>query len=342
MLFRSFEVAGLGNALVDALVRIPNDAVLEELSLTRGLMHPVDHARWEVAKAAVEDLGIEVHTGGSCANTIATLGLMGLETTFCGQVGDDDLGRLYAKRMHEACGHECLHVSKDQPTGKVLALISTSDAERTMVTDLGASVQLPHIGSFAELIPEARILHVTGYLFLGGPMADAAWEALRVAKEAGVPISLDVADPFVVGAVKGSMWKAVKEYADVVFLNAEEASALTGLDAHQALDEVAKHAKTVIVKLGSKGSLVCHDGIVERIEVHKTQAVDTTGAGDAYAAGYLYGFSKNWSPKACGELGSRTASLAVSQVGAVVRDREALAGAVSAISERFQAVVPGK
>ncbi len=329
-----FEVAGLGNALVDALVRIPNDAVLEELSLTRGLMHPVDDARWQLAKATVEDLGVELHTGGSCANTIATLGLMGLQTTFCGQVGDDDLGRLYAKRMYEACGHECLHTSVDQPTGKVLALISSVDAERTMLTDLGASVQLPHIGRFAELIPQARILHVTGYLFLGGPMADAAWEALKVAKDAGIPISMDVADPFVVGAVKDSMWKAVKEYADVVFLNAEEAKALTGLDAQEALVEIAKYAKTVIVKLGSKGSLVSHDGVVERIDVFKTQAVDTTGAGDAYAAGYLYGYSKNWSPKSCGELGSRAASLAVSQVGAVVRDREALSAAVSASTQQ--------
>lgn len=332
-----FEVAGLGNALVDALVRIPNDAVLEQLSLTRGLMHPVDHGRWEEAKAAVETLGVEVHTGGSCANTIATLGLMGLETTFCGQVGDDALGRLYAKRMHEACGHECLHVSKDQPTGKVLALISEADAERTMVTDLGASVQLPHIGRFAELIPDSRVLHVTGYLFLGGPMAEAAWQALDVAKAAGIPISLDVADPFVVGAVKDAMWKAVREYADVVFLNAEEASALTDLDAHQALEEVAKHAKTVIVKLGSEGSLVCHDGVVDRIAVHKTTAVDTTGAGDAYAAGFLYGLCKGWDAKSSGELGSRVAALAVSQVGAVVRDRERLAGAVAEVqSENLQ------
>ena len=82
-----FEVAGLGNALVDALVRIPNDAVLEELSLTRGLMHPVDDARWQLAKATVEDLGVELHTGGSCANTIATLGLMGLQTTFAARWG---------------------------------------------------------------------------------------------------------------------------------------------------------------------------------------------------------------------------------------------------------------
>ncbi|MED5369961.1 MAG: adenosine kinase [Myxococcota bacterium] len=327
-----FDVAGLGNALVDALVQIPDDSVLEKLGLTRGLMHPVDHERWEELMAAVKDYGVEVHTGGSCANTIAALGLMGLDTTFCGQVGDDHLGRLYAKRMHEACGHECLHTSHEQPTGKVLALISQQDAERTMCTDLGASVQLPHIGTFAELIKDAKVLHVTGYLFLGGPMAEAAWEALEVAKAAGIPISLDVADPFVVGTVKDAMWRAVKDYADVVFLNAEEASALTGLEPHQAIEEVSKHARTVIVKLGSQGSLVCHDGVVERVEVHKTVAQDTTGAGDSYAAGFLYGFTRGWAPKQSGELGSRIAALTVAQVGAVVRDREALAGQIAAVS----------
>jgi sugar/nucleoside kinase (ribokinase family) len=328
----SYDVAGLGNALVDALVRIPDDGLLSRMQLERGLMHPVDHEAWEQHFEVVRELGVEVHSGGSCANTIATLGLMGLDTRFCGQVGDDDFGRLYAERLTDACGGHALHVASGRNTGKCLSLISVSDGERTMCTNLGAAVELPHIGEFAALIHKSRVLHVTGYLFLGGPMAEAAWQALDVAKANGTPISLDVADPFVVGAVTEAMWRAVKDYADIVFLNEEEAMKLTGLPAQEALDEVSKHARTVIVKLGSKGSLLCHDGVCERVGVHPTECLDTTGAGDAYAAGYLYGWVRGWEPRRSGELGSRVASLAVSQIGAVVRDQGALQAAIDAVS----------
>ena len=128
------------------------------------------------------------------------------------------------------------------------------------------------------------------------------------------------------------MWRAVRDYADIVFLNEEEASALTGLPPKEALAAVAAHARTVIVKLGAKGSLICHDGVCDEIGVHPTECLDTTGAGDAYAAGYLYGWVRGWKPRSCGELGARVASLAVGQIGAVVRDQAALQAAISAVA----------
>ena len=323
------DVAGLGNALVDALVVYPEDALLGQLALNRGTMHPVDHDTWEAKYAAVKDLGVEIQSGGSCANSIAVLGLLGADATFCGQVGDDEFGRLYAQRMVEACGRHSLHIADEGNTGKCLSLISAKDAERTLVTDLGAAVELPHVGEFAATIEKARLLHVTGYLFLGGPMKDAAMSALAAAKDAGVPISLDVADPFVIGVVKDTMWEVVREFCDMVFLNEEEAFALTGLHGREALDAVARHCKTVIVKLGSKGSLVHHDGEVYEVPVYPVEAVDTTGAGDCYAAGYLYGWTQGWEPATCGQLGSRIAALTVGQVGAVVRDRDRLLNAVA-------------
>lgn len=323
------DVAGLGNALVDALVVYPEDTLLGQLELNRGTMHPVDHETWERKFAEVKQLGVEIQSGGSCANSIAVLGLLGADTTFCGQVGDDEFGRLYADRMVEACGRHSLHVASDGNTGKCLSLISAKDAERTLVTDLGAAIELPHIGEFAATVEQARRLHVTGYLFLGGPMKDAAMSALDSAKAAGVPISLDVADPFVISVVKDTMWEVVRDYCDMVFLNEEEAFTLTGLHGREALAEVARHCKTVVVKLGAKGSLVHHDGQVYEVPVYPVSAVDTTGAGDCYAAGYLYGWSQGWSPAKCGELGSRIAALTVGQVGAVVRDRDRLLHAVA-------------
>lgn len=327
-----YDIAGLGNAIVDVLVRIPDDRVLADLRLDRGLMHPVDHGRWSEVYQRVQEFGSEVHPGGSCANTIAALGLSGLKVVFAGQVGHDQFGALYRDRMEKACGTSALTVAMNANTGKCLSLISTSDAERTLVTHLGAATELPDVNAFADTIRSSRLLHVTGYLFLGGPMADSAGQALDIARGAGVPISLDVADPFVIHTVRDRMWEVVRDYASLVFLNAEEARALTGLEPADAVHRIAEVVPTVVVKLGSKGSLVKHHGDVHHIGIHPVQAVDTTGAGDAYAAGFLYGWVRGWAPQHCGDLGARFASLAVAQVGAVCRDVDALRRAVHAVA----------
>ena len=327
---RRFHVAGLGNALVDALVRIDDDAILQDMALTRGQMHPVDHERWHEAFSRLQHFGVEIHSGGSCANTVATLGLLGLETSYCGQVGDDQLGHLYASRMQEACGGHALVFSKERSTGKCLSIISSSDAERTMLTDLGAAVNLPGLGRFEGHIRDAGLFHTTGYLLLGEPMASRALEAIAIANQEQIPVSLDVADPFVVHTVRDLMWHVIREFADIVFLNAEEARALTGRSPEEAIHEIGESCHTVVLKLGGRGSLIKHGDELFPVQVHPVQAVDTTGAGDAYAAGFLYGRVMGWSPARSGDLGSRVASLAVAQTGAVVRDRALLAQAVQA------------
>lgn len=331
---RRFHVAGLGNALVDALVRIDDDEILARMDLTRGQMHPVDHATWQSAFEQLQRFGVQIHSGGSCANTIASLGLLGMDTIYCGQVGDDQLGRLYASRIEEACGGHALQFTKTMATGKCLSIISASDAERTMLTDLGAAVALPGLGRFADEIRESGLLHVTGYLLLGGPMASRAMEAIAVANQEEIPVSIDVADPFVVDMVRDRMWEVVEEFADIVFLNAEEARALVGRSPEEAIHEIGEVCHTVVLKLGGRGSLVKHGDDLFPVAVHQTQAVDTTGAGDAYAAGFLYGYVSGWSPDQSGDLGSRIAALTVGQVGAVVRDRAVLKAAVEACLAR--------
>lgn len=327
---RRFHVSGLGNALVDALVRIDDDEILHQMQLIRGQMHPVDHDTWQRAFERLQHYGVEIHSGGSCANTIATLGLLGLDAVYCGQVGEDQLGHLYASRLEEACGHHALHYTNAMSTGKCLSIISASDAERTMLTDLGAAVALPRLGAFEDEIRDSRLLHVTGYLLLGEPMASRAMEAIAVANQEQITVSIDVADPFVVNAVRDTMWRVVEEFADIVFLNAEEARALTGLSPEEAIHAIGEVCDTVVLKLGGRGSLVKHGPDLFPIGIHPVDAVDTTGAGDAYAAGFLYGYIQGWSPSHAADLGSRIASLTVGQLGAVVRDRAALAAAVAA------------
>jgi sugar/nucleoside kinase (ribokinase family) len=325
-----FDAVGLGNAIVDALVRIEDESVLGEFELTRGQMTQVDDVRWQEVLGKVQGAGVLMASGGSCANTVAGMGLMGAAVRYCGQIGEDELGALYADSMIDACGGHALQRTAAHPTGKCLSLISTSDAERTMLTDLGAAVHLPGLGTFDEDIREAGILHVTGYLMLGEPMASRCMEAVAIANQAEIVVSVDVADPFVVGICRDSLMHLVTEFADVVFLNAEEARAMCGGTPEEALMALSEDVAHVVVKLGSKGSLVRTGGETYRIGIHPTEALDSTGAGDAYAAGYLYGLSRGWDPARSGDLGARVASLTVGQVGAVCRDREALAAAVVA------------
>lgn len=327
---QGLEVVGLGNALVDALVQIDNDTVLSELRLTRGQMHPVDHDAWHHAFHRVQPFGVQVQSGGSCANTIATLGLLGAKACFAGQVGEDQMGHLYASRMEEACGGHALRFTREHSTGKCLAIISPGDAERTMLTDLGAAVLLPEIGHVSHLIASASVLHTEGYLLLGEPMKSRAREAVALIKAHGGRFSLDVSDPWVVHATRDDM-EALIAQADIVFLNTEEAAALGGGQPEAAVARLSQVVPTVVLKLGARGSLIKHKGVLYPALAFPTTAVDTTGAGDAYAAGYLYGYLRDWSPQRSAALASHTAALAVSQIGAVVRDRALLQGALAAV-----------
>ena len=324
-----FDVVGLGNAIMDALVQLPNDDVLADLGYARGQMTPVDDKQWQTAHDLVSAHGVELASGGSCANTIAAMGLMGAKVSYAGRVGNDSLGTAYTASLEDACGHHALQISATHKTGKCLSLIS-ADAERTMLTDLGASVTMEGLGRFDEQIRTAGILHVTGYLLLGEPMASRCMEAIAIANQEQICVRIDVADPFVVGACKDAISHILEEFADVVFMNADEAKALLGCGPEEAAKRLSEDVAHVVVKTGSSGSIVAHGGKIHRVGIHPTSAIDTTGAGDAYAAGYLYGLARGWGAARCGDLGARVASLSVGQVGAVCRDRDALNAAVSA------------
>ncbi len=326
------DVAGIGNALVDALVVMDERALLTSHGLARGHMTLVDHERWQAIFREVQPHGTEIQSGGSGANTIAALGFLGAKATFCGHVGEDQFGHLYASRLKEACGDHDLRWTRGANTGKCLSIISSHDAERTMLTDLGAAVQMPALGAFDDTLRTSRMLHVEGYLLHPGPMAERAREAIAIAVQQQIPVSLDAADPSVVASQRGPLWELIEEMCDVVFLNEEEACTLCESDVATALDRLGEAVRTVVVKLGRRGSVVRHEGETYEVGVHPVTARDTTGAGDAYAAGFLYGYIHGWDPARAADLGARVASLTVGQVGAVVRDRAAMQAALAAVT----------
>lgn len=326
----SYDLAGLGNALVDALVVVEDDSVLSELHLDRGTTHMVDHDEWERAYDTVRELKITFDSGGSCANTIATAGRLGCRALYCGQVGDDQMGKLYASLMEKATGSHALRFSPSAATGKCLSIISKADAERTMVTDLGAAVGLSELGDFDRALTSTKIAHFTGYTLLPGPAEPVVVAAMRQARAAGAMVSLDAADPFVIDLVKDRIWQVLENHTDLVFLNEEEARHLTGQAAEEALDTIADRTgmATVVVKIGKRGSLVRHHGERYRVEANVVKAVDTTGAGDAYAGGFITGLARGWDIPHCGRLASNVAALTVAQVGATVKDPDLLAKAL--------------
>ena len=330
---RKYDVIGLGNALLDSLVTT-DDQVVSALGFDRGLMHVVDHGPWMDAYGRFPSEEVSLQTGGSAANTIAALGLMGGNARFRGHVGRDDMGSLYAKQMENACGGHAITAGDEDATGKCLSLVSKEDAERTMLTHLGAAPLMPGLGALEELIPNAQVFHVTGYAFLGGAIKDVAIEAIKLAKASGTKVSIDVADPFVVSTIKDELTGLLEEYADIVFMNSEEAKAVCdGIPAEEAIERLSETVSTIVVKLGAKGSRVRHQGETADIRVERVEAVDTTGAGDSYASGFLYGITRGWNGAKAGALGSRIAAMTVSQMGAVVRDADALREAVQAVEE---------
>ncbi len=326
----AWDIAGVGNALMDALVTIDDDTILDKLDLTKGTMHLVDHGRWQQVYERVRTLGVTFDSGGSCANTIATAGRLGCRALYCGRVGDDQMGRMYASKMEKATGHHALQFTADAATGKCLSIISRADAERTMLTDLGAAVGLLDLGSFNTALADTKIAHFTGYTFLPGPMQPVLLEAVAHAKKSGARISIDAADPFVVDTIQDLFWQMLEESADLVFLNEEEAKHLTGKPAEEAVDLIAERAnvKTVVVKLGKRGSIVRHEDETVPIPVHLVEAKDTTGAGDAYAGGFLAGMARGWDVERCGRLASHVAAITVGQVGATVKDATVLGQAL--------------
>jgi sugar/nucleoside kinase (ribokinase family) len=312
-----YDICGLGNALMDVLVQLESDLPIRALDLKKGTMHLADEAEWHRVFEAVQHLPHETHPGGSCANVISTTALLGARATFCGQVGHDRFGRIYAEALGGYCGEHHLHLHPDGHTGKCLSLI-TPDAERTLVTTLGCAIELEPENLFSHVIPGSRYLHVTGYLFTGGRMGQTARAALELARSSGVKVSFDVSDPWVVGTHRALIWEIIDQYADVVFTNAAEAEALCGKPAEEAAEQLAEHCEIAVVKLGHRGSVIRTGRRSIPIDVHRVTALDTTGAGDAYAGGFLYGLIQGYDLERCGRIGSRVAAETVTQTGAVV------------------------
>ena len=309
------KILGIGSALVDILTQIPNEQILNELNLPKGSMTYVDaQTSVEIGKKLAH-LGNQMASGGSAANTMSGLAQLGVEAGFLSKIGKDEVGEFFAKQMTET--HvKPLMLKSNTPSGRVQALV-TADGERTFATCLGAAAEMCADDIKPELFDGWDIFYVEGYLVANPTMLR---KAIETAKAQGMTIAIDLASYNVVEESRDFLLELINNYVDIVFANEKEAFALTGMEPEAALDYIAERCDIAVVKVGAKGAFVKRGNEIVTIPPMKADVVDTTGAGDMWAAGFLAGLVKGENLQKCGMMGAIVAKNIIEVMGAKMDD----------------------
>ncbi|MBK3515911.1 adenosine kinase [Carboxylicivirga marina] len=304
------SVLGLGNALVDVLAMLESDQMLVDLNLPKGSMQLVDEAAAQKVKEATSHIKKDLASGGSAANTIHGLASLGIKTGFIGKIGKDELGQVFKSDMteHNITPHL---LESDTQSGHANALISP-DSERTFATFLGAAVELSQDDIIDELFTNYKYFHVEGYLVQNKALIEKAY---KMAKANGLITSIDLASFNVVEDNLEFLTKLIHDYVDIVFANEEEAKAYTGKEGEDALHQLAEGTEVAILKLGKEGSMIKRANEVVKVGIIPAKSVDTTGAGDLYAAGFLFGLIQDLPLDKCGKIGSILSGHVIEVVG---------------------------
>lgn len=249
--------------------------------------------------------------GGSAANTITCTAIFGMPSAFIGKVGEDELGHLF-KSDEEQYGVKTMLLKGKNPSGRSMVFVSGANAERTFANYMGAALEMVPEDLKQEYFEGYDYFHIEGYLVQNQALIRTAVE---MAHKAGCIISLDMASYNVVESNDAFLHDIVDRYVDIVFANESEAKAFTKLQPREALDEIARHCKIAVVKVGKDGSMLKSGDEYHYIEPWPADTIDATGAGDTYAAGFLYAHSLGMPLKVCGEIGSIIAAKVVEIIG---------------------------
>ncbi len=309
------SIVGIGSALVDILIH-EKDEFLKKTGAIKGGMTLVDKEFIERTLAMSSDTA-KIVPGGSACNTIVGIGKLGGAARFVGKCGKGEMGELIESDLKKQNVVPDLFRS-DSPTGRVLSIISP-DAQRSMFTYLGASAETRPEDISEKLFKDAAVVHMEGYLLFNPELIEAA---LTTAKSVGAKISLDLASFTVVEESKELLEQLVDSYVDILIANEDEACAFTGYsDEHLAIEALSEQSDIAVLKVGSRGSYVSHAGSTIAIKsMGDGNALDTTGAGDMWAAGFLYGLVNGYALEKCGRLGSACGFEVCQVVGASIPD----------------------
>jgi sugar/nucleoside kinase (ribokinase family) len=311
---KTLDVVGIGNAIVDVLVQA-DDAFLADHGLTKGTMALVDEHQAERLYASVGP-GLET-SGGSAANTLAGIAQLGGRAGFIGRVRNDQLGAIFAHDIRSVGAHFETPAAVSGPSTARCLILVTPDAQRTMCTYLGASVGLDPADLDLALVRQAKVLYLEGYLWDSEEAKRAFIAAAQVMRESGGQVALSLSDAFCVDRHRQSFQELVDGHVDVLFANEMEICSLYESDSFDAAaEQVRGRCRVAALTRSEKGSLVLSGGDSLAIPpFHLGDLVDTTGAGDLYAAGFLYGYTQGDDLEHCGRLGSLCAGQVVTQLG---------------------------
>ena len=305
------SILGIGNALTDILALLPDDTFLKEFHLPKGSMQHVDMETGDKIWQTLKPMGVQLVAGGSAANTVTGTAIFGMKSGFIGKVGDDDLGHLF-KSDQAQYGINSVLLKGTNSSGRSMVFITAPNAERTFAVYLGAALELVPEDLKPEYFDGYDYFHIEGYLVQNQSLMR---KAVELAKAAGCKISLDMASYNVVESNHAFLHDIVENYVDIVFANESEAKSFTGKEPREALDEIASKCEIAIVKVGKDGSMVKKADEYHFINAWPAVPVDATGAGDTYAAGFIYAYSLGMPLKVCGEVGSIIAAKVVEVVG---------------------------
>ena len=311
----NLKILGIGNALVDIMVLSEDDQIINYLNLPKGGMTLVDGELSAMIQKEIAHMDIKVATGGSVANAINGIAGLDVECGFVGTIGCDDLGLLFKNDMLKRRIDVKLK-ENEFPTGRAVGFVSPG-GERTFATYLGAAVEMGPDDITPDLFVGYDLFFIEGYLVFNKPLIMAAASA---AKLAGLTIALDLASYNVVEANLDILNELVDNYIDIVFANEEEAKSFTGLQPEEALENLAKRCDIAVVKVGKEGAFVQQGTQKWRIPAFPTTVVDTTGAGDYFAAGFLAGLANGCDLGKCGVIGSIMAGEVIQVIGAELED----------------------
>jgi sugar/nucleoside kinase (ribokinase family) len=308
---KKYDVYGIGNPLIDVLTKV-NDNLINTLQMDKGIMQLIDKERRKEILSNIPTPTLV--PGGSCANTMVAMADFGINVVYSGSISDDEFGNKFELELKKL-GVTSNLTRKTLPTGSSIILIS-EDAERTQNTYLGACQEYSKEDIDEEKLKQSKILYFTGFMWDTLSQKEAILRAIDIAKENDVKIFFDVADPFAVNRNKEDFLNLIKNDVDFVFANEEEAKALMGKeDVFDAISDLMEIIPKGAVKLGAQGSVVFENGLITNVPVFEVNAQDTTGAGDSYAAGLIYGLVKGYELERAGKIGSYVSSRVVELIG---------------------------
>lgn len=305
------SILGIGNALTDILAVLPDDTLLKKYHLPKGSMQHVDMETGDRIWSDLKEIGVKYVAGGSAANTITCSAIFGMPSGYIGKIGNDELGHLFKSTMEQyGVKTKMLHGTKS--SGRCMVFITGANAERTFADYMGSALEMGPDDILPEYFTGYDYFHIEGYLVQN---QDLISKAVQLAKAAGCIISLDMASYNVVESNGAFLHNLVDKYVDIVFANETEAKAFTKLEPKEALKEISKHCSIAVVKIGKDGSMVMQGDEYHYIEAWPAATIDATGAGDTYAAGFIYAHSLGMPLRVCGETGSIIAAKVVEVIG---------------------------